>query len=114
MGGLRRRRRISGFAAFATLKSRRIVGGRPVNSTNKGNVMRVGFIGLGRMGDVMARRLLNAGHEVGVYNRTAAKTKPLLELGAKPTASIAEAANFGAVVFTMLTDDTAVMDVVGN
>ena len=41
--------------------------------------MKVGFIGLGRMGQVMARRLLDAGHEVGVYNRTADKTKPLTD-----------------------------------
>ena len=34
------------------------------------SVMKVGFIGLGRMGEVMVRRLLDAGHEVGVYNRT--------------------------------------------
>ena len=33
--------------------------------------MKTGFIGLGRMGQAMARRLVDAGHEVGVYNRTA-------------------------------------------
>ena len=33
--------------------------------------MKVGFIGLGRMGEVMTRRLIEAGHEVGVYNRNA-------------------------------------------
>ena len=33
--------------------------------------MKVGFIGLGRMGQVMARRLIDGGHEVGVFNRTA-------------------------------------------
>ena len=32
--------------------------------------MKVGFIGLGRMGQVMARRLIDGGHELGVYNRT--------------------------------------------
>ena len=37
--------------------------------------MKVGFIGLGRMGEVMTRRLLEGGHEVGVYNRTPAKTQ---------------------------------------
>ena len=39
--------------------------------------MKVGFIGLGRMGQAMARRLIDGGHEVGVYNRTAEKLKPL-------------------------------------
>jgi 3-hydroxyisobutyrate dehydrogenase-like beta-hydroxyacid dehydrogenase len=76
--------------------------------------MKVGFIGLGRMGQVMARRLIDGGHEVGVYNRTAEKLKPLAEHGAKPMASIKAAANFGAAVFTMLTDDAAVMEVVGQ
>ena len=37
--------------------------------------MKVGFIGLGRMGQVMARRLIDAGHEVGVYNRTRGQAK---------------------------------------
>ena len=32
--------------------------------------MKVGFIGLGRMGQAMTRRLIEAGHEVGVFNRT--------------------------------------------
>ena len=74
--------------------------------------MKVGFIGLGRMGEAMARRLIDGNHEVGVYNRTAAKLKPLVERGARPLGSIKEAANFGAAVFTMLTDDAAVTEVV--
>ncbi len=74
--------------------------------------MKVGFIGLGRMGQVMARRLLAGKHEVGVYNRTKDKLKPLTDAGARTMASIKDAANFGAAVFTMLTDDAAVMEVV--
>ena len=70
--------------------------------------MKVGFIGLGRMGQAMAGRLIEGGHEVGVYNRTAEKLKPLIERGAKPMASIKAAATFGDAVFTMLTDDAAV------
>ncbi len=46
--------------------------------------MKVGFIGLGRMGSAMARRLIEAGHEVGAYNRTAERLKSVIELGAKP------------------------------
>ena len=76
--------------------------------------MKVGFIGLGRMGQVMARRLIDGGHEVGVYNRTADKLKPLTDHGGKPMASIKAAATFGDAVFTMLTDDAAVLDVVGQ
>jgi 3-hydroxyisobutyrate dehydrogenase-like beta-hydroxyacid dehydrogenase len=73
--------------------------------------MKAGFIGLGRMGQAMARRMLDAGHDIGVYNRTAEKLKPLTELGAKALASIKAAANYGEAVFTMLADDAAVMDV---
>ncbi len=76
--------------------------------------MKVGFIGLGRMGEVMVRRLLDAGHEVGVFNRTAEKMKPLVAAGAKPMASIKDAARFGEAVFTMLADDAAVLAVVGQ
>jgi 3-hydroxyisobutyrate dehydrogenase-like beta-hydroxyacid dehydrogenase len=76
--------------------------------------MKAGFIGLGRMGEAMARRMLDGGYEVAVYNRTEGKVKPLIDLGGKPAASIAEVSNFGRAVFTMLTDDAAVMDVVGK
>ena len=74
--------------------------------------MKVGFIGLGRMGGAMARRLADGGHDVGVYNRSPEKLKPLTEHGAKPVASIKAAATYGEAVFTMLADDAAVLDVV--
>jgi 3-hydroxyisobutyrate dehydrogenase-like beta-hydroxyacid dehydrogenase len=73
--------------------------------------MKVGFVGAGRMGQAMIRRLLEARHEVGVFNRTAAKAKPLVEAGAKATASLAEAARYGDAVFTMLADDAALDEV---
>ena len=76
--------------------------------------MKVGFIGLGRMGGAMARRLLDGKHDVGAYNRSAEKLKPLTERGAKPLVSIAAAANYGAAVFTMLADDAAVLEVAGR
>jgi hypothetical protein len=74
--------------------------------------MKVGFIGVGRMGQVMARRLIDAKHDVGIYNRTAAKAKSLTDAGATLLSSIAEAARFGEAVYTMLADDTALEDVV--
>jgi 3-hydroxyisobutyrate dehydrogenase len=43
---------------------------------------RIGWIGLGRMGEAMVRRLLKAGHGVSVWNRTASKAAPLAEAGA--------------------------------
>jgi 3-hydroxyisobutyrate dehydrogenase len=47
-----------------------------------GTARRLGWVGTGRMGLVLARRLLAAGHDVSVYNRTRAKAEPLAELGA--------------------------------
>jgi 3-hydroxyisobutyrate dehydrogenase-like beta-hydroxyacid dehydrogenase len=74
--------------------------------------MKLGFIGTGRMGQAMVGRLLEAKHEVGVYNRTAAKAKPLADAGAHIVDSIASAARHGDAVYTMLADDAALEDVV--
>jgi 3-hydroxyisobutyrate dehydrogenase-like beta-hydroxyacid dehydrogenase len=73
--------------------------------------MKVGFIGTGRMGQAMVGRMLAAKHDVGVYNRTAAKAKPLADAGAKILTSVAEAARYGDVTYTMLADDAALDDV---
>lgn len=74
--------------------------------------MKVGFIGLGRMGQAMARRILDGGHELAVYNRTPDKVRALGDSGAKIVGSITEAALYGEAVFTMLADDAALEDVV--
>lgn len=67
---------------------------------------RIGWIGLGRMGEAMAKRLLKAGHEVSVWNRTAAKAAPLAEYGATLVSSKQDLASCD-IVFTMVstTDD---------
>lgn len=72
--------------------------------------MKTGFIGLGQMGTGMATRLIQAGHELSVYNRSARRLLPLLELGAKPAATVAEACD-ADVVFTMLANDAALSEV---
>lgn len=69
--------------------------------------MKIGFIGLGRMGSAMATNLLKAGHEVTVYNRTLEKTAPLVRQGAEAATQIADACR-GEVVITMLANDEAV------
>lgn len=69
--------------------------------------MRIGFIGLGRMGAGMAANLLRAGHELAVWNRSADKAQPLLEQGAGTAASPREAAAGCGLVITMLADDAA-------
>ncbi len=66
--------------------------------------MKVGFIGLGQMGAGMAANLLKAGHEVAVFNRTADKTRPLIERGARLCDRPADACR-GDVVISMLADD---------
>ncbi len=73
--------------------------------------MKVGFIGLGQMGEGMAANLLKAGHELTVYNRTREKAAPLAKQGAKVASSIAEACQ-GDAVITMLANDEAVSGVV--
>jgi 3-hydroxyisobutyrate dehydrogenase len=66
----------------------------------------VGWIGLGRMGEAMAKKLIKAGHDVRVWNRTASKAAPLAEAGATIVATKQDLAGC-AVVFTMVstTDD---------
>ena len=71
----------------------------------------MGFIGLGKMGQGMSRRVLGAGHDLIVYNRTKEKTADLAAAGAAVAASIAEACRGRDVVITMVADDTAAKDV---
>src|SRR3954453_10301599 len=74
--------------------------------------MKVGFIGTGRMGGAMVLRLLEAKHEVAVYNRTPEKVKPLAYARTKTVVTVTDSARFGDVICTMLADDTALEDVV--
>ncbi len=73
--------------------------------------MKVGFIGLGNMGAAIAANLVKAKHEVIVWNRTAAKSGPLVEAGATMAASPKEASRGVEAVLTMLADDEALDDV---
>lgn len=67
----------------------------------------VAVVGLGAMGALMARRLLEAGHELVVWNRDPAKVGPLTERGAIPAASPADAARRTEVAITMVADPAA-------
>jgi 3-hydroxyisobutyrate dehydrogenase-like beta-hydroxyacid dehydrogenase len=73
--------------------------------------MKVGFIGLGHMGNAMAGRLVQGGHNVTVYNRTPSKAQALIDQGGHLAARVADACK-GDVVITMLADDDAVEKVV--
>jgi 3-hydroxyisobutyrate dehydrogenase-like beta-hydroxyacid dehydrogenase len=68
--------------------------------------MDIGVIGMGPMGSAMARRLLQAGHKVTVYNRTRDKAEALAADGATVAASAAEAASREAVITMLASDDT--------
>jgi 3-hydroxyisobutyrate dehydrogenase len=70
--------------------------------------MKIGIPGTGRMGAAIAERLLSVGHEVAVWNRNAAKTKPLVEKGATLAASPAALASGAEIIITILSDGDAI------
>jgi len=70
--------------------------------------VRVGFIGLGDMGQGIVPRLLAAGHHVVGWNRTADKARPLLELGMEWAKTPREVAKGADVVLSIVTDAAAV------
>jgi 3-hydroxyisobutyrate dehydrogenase len=69
--------------------------------------MKVGVCGTGRMGAAIAQRLIDLGHEVGVWNRNPAKTKPLVDTGAKAFATPASLVEGCEVIVVMLLNDAA-------
>jgi 3-hydroxyisobutyrate dehydrogenase-like beta-hydroxyacid dehydrogenase len=73
--------------------------------------MKIGFVGLGKMGFAIARNLLRAGNEVAVYNRTREKAEALAKDGARIENTPANAARGAEAVLSMLSDDPAVTEV---
>jgi 3-hydroxyisobutyrate dehydrogenase len=73
--------------------------------------MRVGVAGVGRMGAAIAAHLMEAGHEVTVWNRSAGRTKPLADAGAEVAATPAGLAGAVEAVVTILTNGEAQTDV---
>jgi len=69
--------------------------------------MKVAFIGLGSMGAPIARHILEAGHDLTVYNRTESKAKPLLDAGAQWADSPRQVVRDAECLVTMLSDDMA-------
>ena len=70
--------------------------------------MKVSLIGTGLMGRPLAERILKAGFSLTVYNRTPAKLRPLLELGARRAESPSQAIAAADVVILMLSDGRAI------
>ena len=64
--------------------------------------MKIAWIGTGVMGESMASHLMNAGHELYVYNRTKSKTDNLVSRGAKLLSEVKDAPKFANVIFTIV------------
>jgi len=73
--------------------------------------MRVAVLGLGKMGVPIAERLLNAGHELTVWNRTPGRAESLAKRGARVAGSAAEAVGGAEVIFSVVFDDKALEEV---
>jgi 3-hydroxyisobutyrate dehydrogenase-like beta-hydroxyacid dehydrogenase len=74
----------------------------------------VGFIGLGLLGFPMAKNLLDSGHALRVYNRTASKAEPLVAGGAKLAAKPSDVAVPGGVVVSVVWDDAALESIASS
>ena len=69
------------------------------------NKQKIGWIGLGKMGDPMSKNLIKAGYPVTVWNRTAGKTAALAEAGAEVADSIKDMVAESDVIISMISDD---------
>jgi 3-hydroxyisobutyrate dehydrogenase-like beta-hydroxyacid dehydrogenase len=70
-----------------------------------GNGVRIGFVGLGTMGRPMAERLIRSGWELTVYNRTRAKTAPLVQAGARAADTLGQLRGCDMVISMVGADD---------
>ena len=73
--------------------------------------LKIGWVGLGNMGNPMVMNLLKAGYEVSVFNRTKDKEAALITEGAKAATSLKDIIDNNDVIITMLSNDTAVKEV---
>ncbi|KTC93225.1 NAD(P)-dependent oxidoreductase [Legionella cincinnatiensis] len=76
--------------------------------------MKVTLIGLGKMGSVLAERLLAANFDLTVFNRTKEKMVPLIEAGAKGAETLEDAVKEAKIIITCLLDDHAVLETTQN
>jgi len=75
---------------------------------------KIGFIGIGLMGLPMAKNILKAGYNLKAFNRSQKKAEALKEFGAEISVTIDDAVKDTDVVITMLTDDTAINEVMDS
>lgn len=83
-----------------------------VSKTNPQGVEKLGYLGLGLMGTPMSQRLLKAGHQITVWNRSQDKMAPLVEAGAIAAATPRAVMASSDVVFMCVTGATAVEEVI--
>ena len=76
--------------------------------------MRVGFIGLGIMGQPMANHILKAGYDLTVFNRTVQRTEGLVQSGARMASSPAQVARQSDIIITIVSDTPDVQEVVAG
>jgi 2-hydroxy-3-oxopropionate reductase len=77
-------------------------------------IKKIGFLGIGLMGLPMAKNILKAGYSLKVFNRSQNKAEPLKNFGAEIASSIKDVVKESDVLITMLTDDTAIDDVMNS
>ena len=83
-----------------------------MSNPKEGSKLKVGFIGLGRMGQGMSKRILDAGNDVVVYDVIPAATKLLGDVGATIAPTVSDACKGRDVVITMLAEDYVVKEVI--
>ena len=82
-----------------------------VSGANEQSREKLGYLGLGMMGFPMTRRLVNAGYDVTVWNRSPSKAAALVEAGAKGGAHPRDVAAAASIIFMCLTNAVAVEEV---
>src|ERR1700747_485604 len=75
-----------------------------------GKTLKIGWIGMGRMGFPMAERLIKSGHDVSIWNRTRAKAEPLAKIGGKVVDRLADLKSVD-VLFSIVATGADVQDV---
>ena len=83
-----------------------------MSNPKEASKLKIGFLGLGRMGQGMSKRILDAGHDVVVYDVIPAATKILGDAGASIAPNVSDACKGRDIVVTMLAEDYVVKEVV--
>jgi 3-hydroxyisobutyrate dehydrogenase-like beta-hydroxyacid dehydrogenase len=85
-----------------------------VDEKRRREMAQLGFVGLGKMGGRVAKRLLDAGHSVIGYNRTRSKAQWLLDAGMQWGESPRQVAEMADMTFSMVTNTTALQEVLNG